>query len=52
MGGCGELVDFGCGWGLTHPDVVLAQPLPQVISLGVDRYHHMVDSLWNRVLAL
>lgn len=40
------------GGGLAHPDVVLAQPLPQVITLGVDRHHHMVDSLGNRVLAL
>lgn len=42
---------FGSEWG-SHPDVVLAQPLPEVVRLRVDRHHHMVDSLRNRVLAL
>lgn len=36
----------------THPDVVLAQTLPDPIALGIDRYYHMVDSLRDRVLSL
>lgn len=36
----------------THPDVVLAQTLPDSIALGIDRYYHMVDSLRDRILSL
>lgn len=36
----------------THPDVILAQTLPEAIVLRIDRHYHVVDSLGNRVLPL
>lgn len=36
----------------THPDVVLAQALPEMVALRIDGHHNVVDSLWNRILPL
>lgn len=38
-------------WG-THPDVILAQTLPEAIALRIDGHDHMVDGLRDRVLPL
>lgn len=34
----------------THPDVVLAQTLPEAVALGIDGNDHVVDRLGDRVL--